>query len=336
METLQDLVREGARRHRVPAGPPHPADVPDPDMALRGPRRARPAGRAAPGRCRPDARRPGHHLGRQPARVGPRVPGGRPRRGRVRAARRPPHRRLRAQGRRPDRCPARPRLPPDGGGRRRSSACPSCSSRSLPDLARLVEPLDAGPDRTRHPRRDRVHERHDRRTQGGDAHPRQPARLRDGDDRGDARRAGRPDALGPAAVAPLRAGPRADRPAARRRQRRLPRQPPAGRAAAHLPGLPRLDPADRPAGPPPARRRHRAQGRPVRQPGALRAAAPARPPRCPGAPGGCCSGPSCASSGAGSTPSGSARRRSRWTSRSAGRTWASTCSRATAPPRWAR
>ena len=303
-------------------------------MALRGPRRARAAGRPPPRRGWADARRQGHHLGRQPPRMGPRVPGGLPRRGRLRPARRPPHDRVRAQGRRPDRRPARARLPPDRGG--------GLAAR----VARPVHRVAARPrpahgtagrrtDRPRHPRRDRVHERYDRRAQGGDAHPRQPAGVRDGDDRGDARRPGRPDALGPAAVAPLRAGPRADRATARRRERRLPGQPTAGCAVAHVPGLPRLDPADRPAGPPPPRRRHRAQGRPDRQARALRAAAPDGPTAAPARP----AAPVRARPGPARgllTPSASARRRSRWTSPGAGRTWASTCCRGTAPRRWGR
>ena len=74
----------------------------------------------------------------------------------------------------------------------------------------------------------------------------------------------RATALGPAPLAPLRAGPRPHRADAGRREHRLPGQPPAGRADPDLPRLQRVDPADRAAGPPAPRRSDRAQGRPVR------------------------------------------------------------------------
>ena len=135
--------------------------VPDPDVALRGPRGRRPAGRPRPcrGRLAPGDRviiwavnRPG---------MGTRLPGGRPRRRRLGPARRPPHGRIRAQDRRARRTPrlvsrrsqteavgtrssvcpilyrvaARPR-PARGADRRRTDGRPTPSPRSCSRAAR--------------------------------------------------------------------------------------------------------------------------------------------------------------------------------------------------------
>ena len=147
---------------------------------------------------------------------------------------------------------------------------------------------------------------------------------------------GRPVPVRAAAVAPLRAGPWPHRAAAPGRERRVPGEPAAGRAAAHLPRLPGVDPADRAPGPPAPRRRDRAQGRPVGAPGAVRAAALARAQAAPPRSTAAVPARSCASSAAASTRSAWARRRWRSRSPSAGRRWASGCSRATARPRWGR
>ena len=79
--------------------------------------------------------------------------------------------------------------------------------------------------------------------------------------RGLPHRAERAAALGPAAVPPVRAGPRPHHADAGRRQRRLPGQPPAGRPAPHLPRLRRDDAPDRAAGPAAPGQRHRAKRR---------------------------------------------------------------------------
>ena len=239
METLQDLVTEGARRFG-----PRPALLMRPsfrtrtvryrDLGATVPRAAAVLAEAGvePGRA-------GHRLGGQPARVGPRLPGACPRGRRRRPPRRAPHRRrsvARSHGR-PTRGSSSPRA--RRMRRRASSACPILWIESLPDLARDVAPVPPAADRRRHPGRDRVHQRHDRRAEGRHAHARQPAGARHRHAPG-ASPSGRDDRLlsRPAALAPLRAGPRPHRAAAGRRQRRLPGQPTAGRPAAHLPRLP--------------------------------------------------------------------------------------------------
>ena len=90
-------------------------------------------------------------------------------------------------------------------------------------------------------------------------------------------RPARPAALGPAALPPLRAGPRASSRRSRRGERRLPGQPPADRAPADVPRLQGLDAPHRAAGPPAPRQRDRATGRPGRPAGGVRAAPPRSP-----------------------------------------------------------
>ena len=116
---------------------------------------------------------------------------------------------------------------------------------TLPDLARRTEPLPAA-DIDGNALAEIVF------TSGTTGEPKgamlshaQPRLVRHRHDPGaDVRHEG-PAAVRPAAVAPVRAGARAHRTADGRRERRLPGQPPAGRARAHVPRLPDLDPPDR-------------------------------------------------------------------------------------------
>ena len=147
------------------------------------------------------------------------------------SARRPPYRRLRAEDRRPDGGEGRPRQPPDGGGRTAARSAHRVGgepARRRPP--RGADARSAGDGRDA--RRDRVHERHDRRAEGRDAQPRQPDRECDGDDDGPLVRREGPTAVGAAPVAPLRAGAGVHRPDDRRREHRVPGESPAGRARA--------------------------------------------------------------------------------------------------------
>ena len=337
VETLHQLVQEGGATVRRAPGPADPAVVPDPDVALPRPRADRPARGAGARRRRPRARRPRDHLGGQPSRVGHRASSPSPTPGRRRPARRPPHRGVRPQDRRPDRGDDRHRDPPDRGigppagpadrlardAARTSPAAPSRCPPAAVDPDTLAEIVFTS-GTTGEPKGAMLTH--------GNLHG-----LRDGDDPGPAVRRDGPPAVRPAPVAPLRAGPGADRAADRRGQRRLPGQPPAGRAHPDVPRLPGLDPADRAAGPSAPRRRDRAarSTRPASGRASSSSTALARraPDGAPAAP--LPAGPR-PSSAAASTRSASAPRRSRWSWPSAGWRWGSTSSRATARPRWAR
>ena len=117
--------------------------------------------------------RPGHHLGGQPARVGHRLPGALPTPAPSRSRSTCATPSTSAAGRGADRREARPRHPPDRGvGARARPADRLDRVAARPGAPR--RPLPPAADRRRHPRRDRLHQRHHRRAEGRDADPRQP------------------------------------------------------------------------------------------------------------------------------------------------------------------